>query len=189
MTTDTGIGRERKLLNAPQITELLLRMCTSSTELTAIFLQYATGGRMSLVDWLSFVHSEQLTQTRQSCSSGEAHHSSEESRELAEAQRCYEQAVASRTFELSTDRDFGSLDFAQQLISPQNSAVTPARAWPARTLDAEPMTKRVVLDSDHEPMTDYWTSCSHNVPPPDFEHNRDLSHLLPAYPCVHPAAG
>eukprot|EP00966_Prymnesium_polylepis_P193540 4485796-Prymnesium_polylepis.1 len=63
-------GNRHRLLGLREIAGLLLRLCAMSNRMTEEFNRYAIAGRLNLTGWLSFIRTEQLTQTSEygSCS-------------------------------------------------------------------------------------------------------------------------
>ena len=148
--TASNVDRQQQLLNARQVTGLLLRLSTSSSALVALFNRYAAGEDMSLREWLSFHRAEQLG----ACVIGGQATPSE-----ADAPNEAEEAWARGSFELMVERvsteqraveGLNSQLFALHILSPQNDAVGPARSEP---------TSAEGLD---DPFAHYWTAASHN---------------------------
>ena len=122
--------------NARRVTELLLRLSTSSRQITELFERYAVNGQMGTEEWLSFVRTEQHeTTTRQSA---------------------FAHAGVS---ELHADPVFDKLQFTLLLLRPQNDAVVAVRR--NGTTEGVPNPKDFQVD-EKRPLTHYWTACSHN---------------------------
>jgi len=155
-------SHHHKQLTARQVTALLLRLSTSSAAITEVFHRYAVDDAMGLPEWLAFERSEQLnlkpaehpTPLRMrvlSASAAAAQPSSE--RELARAAERFERVFLSLSggavSSTHEEHKMSLAQFALQLLSSRNDAVAPAR---------DPL----VADDLSEPLSHYWTACSHN---------------------------
>ena len=152
--TERILGSSDRLLNAKQIMELLLRLCTASPQIEALFERYAHNGRMDLAGWLEFVRGEQLPhqggETSEAPSTTSQGAMDDDQRaELARAQRSFESVRESGNVSGSAADGFDLLHFSLRLLDPSNDAVAPPRE--GRTAD--------MLD---QPLSHYWNACSHN---------------------------
>jgi hypothetical protein len=139
------------ILNARQVTGLLLRLCTASQVISDLFDCHSVDGRFGLTNWLNFVRVNQLVPSDGNKSEAGALPPSEKeaAAELIRATRSFEHAVKSGGDDLSTEQGFSPLQFALQLLDSHNNVVAPARA----TQNTEDLGER---------LTHYWTTCSHN---------------------------
>jgi hypothetical protein len=144
-----AIGHRAKKLNVRQLTGFLLRLCTSSQKLVALFNHLQVDGCVPLSEWLEFIRDEQVSeagnQPRPSGDDGRDSNSvdSAECPEVVEAQKRYEDTVGTDGNKLD---GLTQVQFALQLLSPLNDAVGPSR-------DSERL---------QEPIFDFWNACTHN---------------------------
>jgi hypothetical protein len=149
-----GASEKQALLNSRQVTELLLRLCTSSQEITKVFERHAVGDWMGLVEWLHFFNTDQLTRSpfdngiQDGCSpsprSPFPHREDGLASELAEAKKRFLSVS-----EMQGDNGLTQLQFSLQLLSSENDAVSPGRSI-------------IAADGLEAPMSHYWTAASHN---------------------------
>jgi len=139
-TSTSPGGAQQQLLNARQVTWLLLQLCTSSPRITEQYdLAAVRDGLLGLSEWLSFIRTEQLAPRSVGFSSPE------DDADMELAQRCFDQRCA----DFGSEQRLTPLQFALLLLSPENDAAAPARR-PGAT------------DDIHAPLSQYWTSSSHN---------------------------
>jgi len=143
LNADAGVGdgARRRLVNARQVTDLLLHLSTSSRSIEELFAKYASGSHMSLQGWLEFVATEQLGLEKDSSTSPSANLDAKHRAELASARAQFE-----KTF-VQTEPSL--LDYALMLLAPTNDA------WARADRDAV----EARLDA---PIAHYWTTASHN---------------------------
>ena len=159
------------LLGVRTITGLLLWLCTYSTEIAGLFDHYAEKGQVGLDNWLDFVRAEQLGH----CYVGQRGQSDSpppwptrfcaQAAELALAETRFRQATAAGSAEAPTNNGLKLLQFALQLLSPQNDAVALA-SDSIGTLGASDSGAAANGDAHiplNEPLSHYWTACSHNT--------------------------
>ena len=164
-----GIGQwahSEVLLNARQVTGLLLRLCTASPQITALFDRFSTQGTMSLAGWLQFVSTEQLSSGQPEA--GQAFSPSatasklveRDDLEVARATQRFGHAVRPGIVDSTAGEQgdaeaeggaagLGLLQFALLLLDPANDAVAPAR----EASDEYDL---------NEPLSHYWIACTHN---------------------------
>jgi hypothetical protein len=155
----------QRLLSAPEVTGLLVHLCTESPTIAALFDRHAVDEQMRAEQWLRFYHAEQLNSQLVSKPDWAPDGSTvldEEGREelrgeLTRAQRQMKFGSTSSGVEGDMpERDEGWLGpqkFALLVLDPQNDVVMPARKRSARD--------STIADLG-EPLTHYWIACSHN---------------------------
>eukprot|EP00966_Prymnesium_polylepis_P223308 5166950-Prymnesium_polylepis.1 len=142
-------------LAAWQVTGLLVEQSALSDEISYQFARFATNGKLQLAGWLRFVRAGQLTA-----------HGDDGAAELDCEQRCFEAVSKERLIagvSLRSEEEGGEageglsqLQFALLLLCPRNDAVAAGRV---------PQMKLLLDDSKTElgePLTLYWSACSHN---------------------------
>eukprot|EP00966_Prymnesium_polylepis_P302383 6985917-Prymnesium_polylepis.1 len=153
-------GHHKKLLDAQQVTALLLGLCTSSKELAEKYELYAAAaGQMLLADWLNFIRCEQLDHTQsgdEDSELGTEANSDNEDTELAKARSAFV-AATSLGEKSQVGAALSLLQFSLQLLNPYNDA-----ARPARQIASEVSGLSSGCDVNNEPFAHYWTACSHN---------------------------
>jgi hypothetical protein len=132
---------------------LLLQLCTASREIRTLFKRYAPSGRMSSAEWLSFVSAEQLARCSEvheaASSSGQICIDADDA-ELDRMRQCLDHPEESDEMaDFSDTEGLCLLQFALHILGPHNNAVAPAR--PSSSVDGRL----------REPVTHYWTACSH----------------------------
>jgi hypothetical protein len=137
-------GHENRLLNTRQVSGMLLRLCTSSQPIQAVFGRYAVDGRMTGVGWIEFVRAEQLTPIDHEFESPARVGNPDQ--EVSNAEEAFARALANGHLPHAA---LSPLHFALELLSSQNNAVLPTR-------DSDS------TDDLHQPLAHYWTACSHN---------------------------
>jgi hypothetical protein len=144
--------RSSRVLHAPQVVELLVQLSTSSSCITDLFNRSAPHGRMSFEEWLGFVRNEQLgSGMNLDVGDGEhEHHHVESMTTQDELDTAHRQFDRSGSAKLRVDRDLNLTQFAQLLLSPENDAVASGGTRSSGDL------------SVCQPLTHYWTACSHN---------------------------
>jgi len=135
--------RKDTLLDAPRLTGMLLRLCTSSPTISALFDNYAAHGEMDLERWLSFVRNEQLARGHVDASL----QLESDDKQLALAATSFKTAL--RRGNVTSER-LSRLQFSLQILGPQNDAV--ALAQDTSETDG----------CQIAPLSHYWTACSHN---------------------------
>ena len=151
-------ANHQPVLNVRHVAHLLLRLGSLTHETTMLFNRYATHGRMPLAQWLTFIRNEQLTrhededETRGASSAREQAEEDEDKAEIVIAQRRFDQAASS--LEPQAEKALDRLQFALQLLSLQNDAVTPVR-HPDATADLH-------TQDLQQPLAHLWTAASHN---------------------------
>ena len=147
-------ARPHKLLDARQITSLLLRLCTASQDIIELFSCYAEEDQISATGWQAFIRTEQLAAADNAGLEGAAaglgviDHSIASRAEEAELSQKFERAVASGGGELRTEsRGLNLLEFSLQLLSATNSALAPVPT---------------AAGTEKDPLAHYWISSSHN---------------------------
>lgn len=137
-----------KLLNAPMITQLLLRLSTDSHAIAELFNTYAVSEKMTLDEWTSFVRNEQLGIAGQDMpDASDAKLDEENDVEFQTAVNCYKAAAAA---DYSASSGLNVSQFALLLIyNLENEAVVPIpKGRPRAELPY--------------PLAHYWTASSHN---------------------------
>eukprot|EP00966_Prymnesium_polylepis_P054249 1254396-Prymnesium_polylepis.1 len=111
-------GRTNQLLDARQVTGLLLRLCTSSKRINELFNTFASNDHFGLAEWRNFVRSEQLfTSDGTDVDTEEA--------EVGKAEEVLEHVGSMRT-ELHTDHTtLSMLHFQLLLLDRRNGASAP----------------------------------------------------------------
>jgi len=129
-----------------------VQLSTSSSCITDLFNRSAPHGRMSFEEWLGFVRNEQLgSGLNLDVGDGEhEHHHVESMTTQDELDTAHRQFDRSGSAKLRVDRDLNLTQFAQLLLSPENDAVASGGTRSSGDL------------SVCQPLTHYWTACSHN---------------------------
>jgi len=135
-----------KQLDVRRVTGVLLRLCTSSRRIAALFERHSADGRMPMSGWLAFVRAEQLGR-REHEAGAATYHAEEE--EVAQYSSAIFLSPAARSSPVS-ERTLSLLQFSLILLSQENGAIAPARSPRA-------------ADDLGQPLAHYWIACSHNT--------------------------
>eukprot|EP00966_Prymnesium_polylepis_P125111 2893326-Prymnesium_polylepis.1 len=127
------------VLDARQVTGMLLGLCCSSKEAAQLFETFSSNGRMSSLEWRSFVRSEQLRhQTHKENDGGPTEQwlqIDDEQAALARADEDFERASRVE-LSLQTDATIGLQEFTVHLmLSVYNDAVFSAQEITAKDVD------------------------------------------------------
>jgi hypothetical protein len=160
-TAQTDKRRNRRRLDGRQVMGLLLRLCTTSKTISALFARYTDGDRMGLDQWLTLVQTEQLLPLsdpengQQQAAPSEPHDddssgvgSHEREAELARSQARFEQVDKGNREAASGESGLSLVQVALLLLDSQNGAVLPARKLGSTEEGAR------------EPLSKYWTAAS-----------------------------
>ena len=146
----TSDGRPPHQLNARHITLLLLELMASSTTISELFDAGAASGFWDSDEWLRFVQAEQLPNADESCEAdGATVHTRVAIEEDVQAAPAQQHDEGSSRGEPRSAKRLNRIQFALELLSPQNDAVA-RNQGPA------------AIDDAHKPLAHYWTACSHN---------------------------
>jgi len=154
-----------RAFNARQVTHLLMRLTTSSGDISELFNRFAVDGCMGLAEWETFSVEHQLVLPNDAHSASRggtaseaavARFSSEQAGPetdagLEQARAMFDSAIATQTV-ASQAEGLGLLDFALLLLHPENDAVTPDQA----------LSKKESDNLVAQPLAHYWIACSHN---------------------------
>ena len=137
-----GHGRRLGIL---RVSELLHRLSTSSPRIAELFAKYADEERMDMDAWMTFVSSEQRQDGDNSLApkvtgGKDGSQSLREEEALLSAKRMFADGTLKKN-------KIAVMDFAVQLLNPQNDAVS---------LDLQPEMTGLDL-----PLTQYWNATSH----------------------------
>ena len=145
---------DEPLLSAQHASEILLQLCVSSEPIRKLYARHAVDDKVTITEWLRFVHDEQLPQQRTGNSSVTQMREDDADDALATARLTFERATEQR---IAKDGKLALRQFALLLLNPQNDAIAPACS-------------RAVQDSLDEPLALYWTACSHKYLRRDANH-------------------
>jgi len=153
----------RQVLNARQVTGLLLQLCSSSREIEELYKRYRSPSRcMQLGDWLRLVQAEQLTLVGEpDCLPAYSSVDAVDDAELVHANWRFETVIGRE------QTGIHSLQFALLLLSSDNTALLLrdeiiAPATPSPTLRKQPFSFGTDHDDLDERLAHYWTATSHN---------------------------
>jgi hypothetical protein len=138
-------------LNARQIAEMLLRLCTSSAHIQFVFDSYATNGEIGSAEWLAFVKAEQTAPLgdQGAVRSLEATLDANNEADVADNRRSVRfDATASK--ESTTEKGLGVLQFSLQLLASDNDVL-------------EPVPHLEGADHLSNRLCQFWTASSHNT--------------------------
>eukprot|EP00966_Prymnesium_polylepis_P117661 2720222-Prymnesium_polylepis.3 len=138
-----------KLLDARQVTGMLLQLCTSSQRIGELLDQYAANGPIGVDEWMEFVREQQQLASSDSARLTRATPQHDVDAELSRAQRRFEEAVLAGRVDAPAEQKISRLQFALLLLSAKNDAVGP-------------ILSKDENDDLGEPLPLYWTSASHN---------------------------
>ena len=144
LRTRADENQRMQLLGPQSIVGVLLRLCMSSQHISELYRRYTDrSGLINSDRWLEFQRCEQLAPHSEQ---GELRNSQDDEMEIA--RESFRQAFAGGK-ELPPEAGLGIVQFALQLLSPNNDAVANAQG-------ADEMSKW------EQPFAHYWTAASHN---------------------------
>ena len=155
----SGHDSELRVLNARQVSRLLVLIGTSSQCIEELCARFTTGTGMLMADWLGFVRTEQCIPVDDDHSAVDDDHSDspqspvDAENELGEAEEGYRRATEREGADLSVDDPgLSRLQFSLLLLCPRNDA---AALIGRNNMDME------MDDQFAKPLAHYWTAASH----------------------------
>eukprot|EP00966_Prymnesium_polylepis_P086313 1998132-Prymnesium_polylepis.2 len=139
----------KRMFGTRLVTGLLLKLCTSSDEIARLFDVNSNEKQFGITEWLAFVVEEQLPKRNSQGKSDSQVCPEYDEEELLIAREQFDHIS---TAKLRGDKQIDQLQFALQLLAPQNDAVAKAHVW-----GTEPDGLQL------QPLAHYWTACSHNT--------------------------